>query len=390
MFTNQHHLRHLLRPDQYYSDEQYRTELRHLFRPAWHPLAAKQELARPGDFLTFDLLETPILLRNFDGQLRAFLNVCPHRHSRLTDKPRGNTERLRCQYHGWEYNADGHTGRIPDARAFRPWDRENSCLRQFRVDTCGDVVFVNLSDDGPSLREWLDPVWDIWQTHGGIYRYAATWEQDFPCNWKVVLENSLESYHIPQVHPKTFKEYSEESNSWHELTDRFTSYKTVPPYDLAGYMMDWITRRLGQPVTHEYWHRVLHPHITTNCLDVHRMTQCVFPTGPRTCRYRTILFTLRGSRRGPVSWMLYKVLRMLTRRIARQIIGEDGTIYEGVQKGMEASPHCGVIGTREERIYHFQEYVIRSCAGPRELPMASPSAETAVCPVSATTRGVCG
>ena len=55
MFTNQHHLRHLLRPDQYTSEAQYRLELRHLFRPAWHPLAVKSDLAKPGDFLTFDL-----------------------------------------------------------------------------------------------------------------------------------------------------------------------------------------------------------------------------------------------------------------------------------------------------------------------------------------------
>ena len=119
MFTHQHHLRHLLRPEHYTSEEQYCAELRHLFHPAWHPLAVKADLAKPGDFLTFDLLETPILIRNFDGELRAFLNVCPHRHSKLTEKPRGNAERLRCQYHGWEYNADGHTGKIPDAKAAR-------------------------------------------------------------------------------------------------------------------------------------------------------------------------------------------------------------------------------------------------------------------------------
>ena len=59
MFTNQHHLRHVLRPDQYTSTEQYQTELRRLFLPAWHPIATVGELARPGDFLTFDLLETP-------------------------------------------------------------------------------------------------------------------------------------------------------------------------------------------------------------------------------------------------------------------------------------------------------------------------------------------
>lgn len=369
MFTYQHHLRHLLRPEHYTSEEQYRAELRHLFLPVWHPLAAKAELARPGDFLTFDLLETPILLRNFDGQLRAFLNVCPHRHSKLTEKPRGNSERLRCQYHGWEFDADGRTGKIPDAKAFRPWDRENSCLRPFRVDTCGDLVFVNLSDNGVSLREWLGPVWDHWQGYSGAYRHSQTWEKDFPCNWKVVLENSLESYHIPEVHPKTFKEFPEDTNAWHELTETFTSFKTIPPSDFTGRMTDWIVRRLGRPVTHEYWHRVLHPHATGSSLDVFRMMQCVFPTGPTTCRYRCIFFTLRGTRRGPVAWGLYRFLRWLSTKIAHQVFEEDASIYSGVQKGVAASPHPGVLGTREERIYYFQKYVQNRTQGPTELPV---------------------
>lgn len=367
MFTHQQHLRHLLRPDQYYSEEQYRAELRHLFLPAWHPLAAVGDLARPGDFLTFDLLETPIILRNFGGQIRAFLNVCPHRHSRLTDKPRGNAETLKCQYHGWEYGADGHTGKIPDARAFRPWDRENACLKPFRVETCADLVFVNLSDNPVSLREWLGPLWEPWQDYGGAYRYAATWEKDFACNWKVVLENSLESYHIPQVHPKTFKDFSAHENSWHELAETWSSYKTFPPMDLAGRLSAWIVRRLGHPVRNEYWHRVRHPHTTGASLDVIKMMQCVFPTGPRTCRYRMIFFTLRGSRRGPLGWTFYRTLRWFSKKVAHQIVDEDATIYEGVQKGMEASPHRGVIGTREERIFYFQEYVNRLCGGPREL-----------------------
>src|SRR5207253_1712474 len=133
---------------------------------------------------------------------------------------------------GWEYNADGRTGKIPDAKAFRPWDRENSCLRRFRVDTCGELVFIALSDAAPSLSEWLAPVWAVWSTSfGGAYRHAATWEQEFPCNWKIVLENSLESYHIPQVHPTTFKNLPEEENAWHELEPRFTSFRTLPPRD---------------------------------------------------------------------------------------------------------------------------------------------------------------
>jgi len=361
MFTNQHHLRHVLAPDQYFSEEQYRAELRRLFHPAWHPVAALDEIPRSGDFLTLDLLETPILLRNFGGDIRAFRNVCPHRHSLLTDLARGHTDTLRCRYHGWEYDRDGRTGRIPDARAFRPWDREHSCLQPFRVATCGEIVFINLGGNGLTLREWLDPVWEPWQSFGGAYRHALTWERDFACNWKVVLENSLESYHIPQVHPTTFKDFPPEENAWHELTGRFSSFRTIPPRDFAGRAMDWLVCRLGQPVTGEYWHRVLHPHATGSSLDVFRMMQCVFPTGPRTCRYRCILFTLRGSRRGPLAWVCYKFVKGVSTMIARRVFDEDASIYRGVQRGLEASPHSGVIGTREERIHAFQECVNREC-----------------------------
>lgn len=372
MFTNQTHLRHLLRPHHYTSEEQYRAELRHLFLPAWHPLATVGELSRPGDFLTFDLLDTPILLRNFDGELRAFLNVCPHRHSRLTDRPRGNTERLRCQYHGWEFKKDGSTGQIPDARAFRPWDRENSCLRPFRVETCGELVFVNLSDTGVSLREWLGPLWDRWEPgFGGAFRYAMTWEQDFPCNWKVVLENSLESYHIPQVHPKTFKTYPDEPICWHELDPRFTTFRTAVPQDYVGRWQARLVRWLGEPVTGHYWHHARHPHVTFSSLDVHRMMMCVFPTGPTTCRYRSIVYTLRGRRRGPLSWAVGRFLRPIVVSVGKKVFGEDGSIYGAVQRGMAASPHAGVIGTREERIYEFQKYVLDNTRGATELPQVA-------------------
>jgi choline monooxygenase len=369
MFTHEHHLRHLLQPEHYTSEAQYRAELRHLFHPAWHPLAAKSQLARPGDFLTFHLLDTPILIRNFDGQLRAFRNVCSHRHSTLTDQPRGNSERLRCQYHGWEYDADGRTGKIPDAKAFRPWDRENSCLQRFHLDTCGDLVFINMSDNPVPLRERIGPLWDMWQSFDGrIYRHSATWETDFPCNWKVVLENSLESYHIPLVHPYTFKEFPEDTNVWHELNDRFTSYKTMAPREFATRMENLLTRIVGMPVTNEYFHRVLHPHATGSSLDSFRMMQCVFPTGPTTCRYRCIFFTLRGRRTNPLAWLAYWLLKTVATLVARRVVAEDGSIYAGVQRGIAASPHPGVIGVREERIHYFQKYVLDNCRGPSELP----------------------
>jgi phenylpropionate dioxygenase-like ring-hydroxylating dioxygenase large terminal subunit len=372
MFIHQNQLTHILRPDQYYSESQHRTEQRHLFQTAWHPLACMHDLAKPGDFLTCDVLDTPLLIRNFDGELRAFLNVCPHRHSRLTDLHKGNAERLRCQYHGWEFNKDGKTGQIPEARAFRPWDRENSCLRQFRLEMCGELVFVCFSDSTPSLRDWLGPLWDRWApSFGGPFRHAMTWEQDFACNWKVVLENSLESYHIPLIHPKTFGVFPEESNAWHELDPRFSTFKTIIPPDWVNRRQAWLVRRLDQPVTMEYWHHVRHPHITFSSLDVNRMLFSVFPISPTTCRYRCMIYTLHGYRRNPIAWALARLLRPIVKALGKRVFAEDARIYEAVQKGLMSSPHRGVIGTREERIHVFQEYVNQACQGANELPMAT-------------------
>jgi phenylpropionate dioxygenase-like ring-hydroxylating dioxygenase large terminal subunit len=362
MFVHQSQLRHLLRPEHYTTDDHYEAEREHLFRPAWHPIAVRPQVANPGDFITFNLLGTPVLLRNMDGELCAFLNVCPHRHARLTDQEKGCSPRLRCQYHGWEYDADGRTGKIPDAKAFRPWDRDNSCLRKFRVETWGDAVFVNLSDDGPDLREFLSPVPELWgRSFEPPFRFAATWYEDFPCNWKVVLENSLESYHIPEVHPKTFKEYPDETICSHVLDPRYTTFNTAIPNDWVTRRMNWLIRQLGEPVTNQYQHQNVHPHITFSRMDVYRLIQCVYPTGPRTCRYYNFMFSLWGRGRGPIRWALARFLQEIVVRTGKQVFREDASIFEAVQRGMESSPFPGVIGTREERIYVFQDYVQSKC-----------------------------
>jgi phenylpropionate dioxygenase-like ring-hydroxylating dioxygenase large terminal subunit len=371
MFINQTQLTHLLRPDQYFSEEQHRAELSALFRPAWHVIGTTHDLPKPGDFRTLELCEQPVLVRNMDGEIRAFLNVCPHRHCRITSRARGSMPQLRCQYHGWEFTKDGRTGRIPEAGAFRPFDRENACLRSFRVARCGELLFVGLAADGPSLQEFLSPLYADWATSfGGDFRFAGYWEEDFPCNWKVVLENSLESYHIPCIHQKTFGDYPPESSCAHVLDERYTTFRTRLEDHWVNRRQSWIVRRLGGEVTNYYEHQNIHPHLTYAGLDVNRMAFAVYPTSPTTCRYCVWIFTLRGRRRGPFAWLLARILQGIVRHVATQVLREDGGIYPAVQQGLQASPHRGVIGTREERVYVFQKYVIDRVSAPRvSLPV---------------------
>jgi hypothetical protein len=149
-----------------------------------------------------------------------------------------------------------------------------------------------------------------------------------------------------------------EEVAWHELEAEFTTFKTIVPNDWVNRQQANMVRLMGEQPTWEYWHYNRHPHLTVSTLDVNRLVMCVFPTGPTTCRYRSILFTLRGRKAGPLAWATYRVLRPIVVYVAKKVFGEDGRLYPAVQRGLEASPHRGVIGTREERIYYFQRFVL--------------------------------
>lgn len=362
MFVHQHQLRHVLAPEHYFDEDHHRTEVARLFLPGWHAVATKADLPRPGDFLTLDLLGRPLLVRNGGGALHAFLNVCAHRHCLLTHEPRGRDPRFRCQYHGWEYTADGRTARIPDAGCFRPFDRENARLKKFRLETRGELAFVSLADDGPGLGEQLgafDAAAAGWLAPP--FRQAWKWETCYDANWKVVAENSLESYHIPCLHAQSFGAMPEEEGCEHDLGERFTSFRTPEPDNRVGRIQAWIVRRLGRTPLRVYTHRHVHPNLIFISLDVFRMAQLILPVSPSVTRHVVWVYTLRGTRRGPFAWLLYRFLRWAVAKVARQILREDAPIFADLQRGLRASVHRGVLGTREERVWAFQDYVARTC-----------------------------
>lgn len=366
MFIHSNKLRHLLRPDQYYSEEQYRAELRHVFEPAWHLVATTKNLARPGDFVSLELLGRPVLIRNMDGELRAFLNVCPHRHSLLTSKTKGSSDQLRCQYHGWEFNAEGRTGRIPDAQSFRPFDRENACLQRFRVATCGPLVYVSFDPEGPTLPEFLGPLFEPWRaSFEPPYAPAMFAVRDFPCNWKVAVEIGLETYHSPCVHPKTFGPYPDAENCNHVLEDGYSTFSQRIKGDSTRFerAANGLIRWIGGPVRGTYSQHIVHPHLMWAEVDVGSLASCVLPLSPTTCRIHACAFTLRGNRGGLIAPVLTSLLRGFMLLGGQKIANEDASMYPIVQRGLTSSPHPGVISMREERIYALHQYLSRRCGG---------------------------
>jgi len=374
MFVHKSQLAYQLVPEDYFSPEQHRREVNRLMLPAWHLVGSRDDLPRDGDFITLEMFERPILIHNFGGDLKAFLNVCAHRHCRLTDLPSGRQAAPRCQYHGWEYGADGHTRRIPDAGCFRPFDREQAQLQSLRLEKCGDLLFVALTDDGPSLADFLGDCYPIIERlTTGPWRCIWRWQHDYPCNWKLPIENTVETYHLPCIHSKTFSGiYPSEEAQIHALEDRGSKlcYDLREDRGLAR-MQRWVVRRLGGTSTDVYTHYLIHPNFVLTTSDLYLHAHVYLPVTPTSSRAIVRMYGFGGSTRSLWRKALARLIAYNGRRVNRQIQLEDASIFAAQQRGTEVSSHAGCLGTREERIWAFQRY-IRDHAGSVAAPDVGP------------------
>ena len=193
--------------DAYWRDDVLASEIERVFKPSWLCVGFTQDLKNDRDFVTARLGPHSLVVQNFKGELRAFRNVCSHRFSRIQTEPCGNRP-LTCPYHGWTYNADGIPFGVPqNAKAFGLDDAEKArlALQAYALETVGHFVFVRMSADGPSLRDFLGDVHDHLAHVSAVCSHRVeSLTVDVAANWKLGVENGIEAYHHAMVHSDTF------------------------------------------------------------------------------------------------------------------------------------------------------------------------------------------
>lgn len=363
MFVSPSHIPQLLPKEAYLSQAQFDCEIEHLFMPAWHCIGTTRQLVREGDFFTRRLFGRPLLVCRLEGEPRVFLNVCAHRSSLLTSQARGCNPTLRCQYHGWEYDAQGHTRKIPDAPNFRPLAREMAALKRYRLGICGQLIFVSLADDGPSLEEFLGS--GNTTTTQNLFPPTSFFFADSvksDVNWKVACENGLESYHIECVHRKTLGTYPAEADCRHEFHDRFTIFESSgDPPSWHRTLREGLYRRIGHEPTRLYHHLHVYPNLFYTWDDAAASVQSFFPLAPNRVEIQFFSFIRQGPSSAAPWNFLMRVIGPLGCLFWRRVVGEDMRLLPKVQQGIEAAdaPTGGLLSRREERVAHFQAYIAR-------------------------------
>ncbi|HEV3485245.1 MAG TPA: SRPBCC family protein, partial [Vicinamibacterales bacterium] len=256
-------------PSRYYIDPAVLDhENRNVFARTWQLAGRLEQVREPGQYFTATIAGEPLLVvRGNDGVLRAMSNVCRHRAGPIA-KGEGKRPVLQCGYHGWTYSLDGRLAVTPEFDGAAGFDRASCVLPQFRVDVWNELVFVNLDPGSGPLTDFLGELLRDMPPHdytGFQLAHRKTWELD--CNWKVYVDNYLEGYHIPIVHPGLFREL--DYPSYRTDTKRNYSIQIAP------------TRRperiRGDDDVRYFW---IFPNLMLNVYADNFSTNLIVPLGP--------------------------------------------------------------------------------------------------------------
>ena len=211
-----------------YRDEAFfALEMERIYRRDWVAVCAEASLSAPGDYLAIDIGGEPVaLVRGSDARLRALSNVCRHRGTLLLEPGADHLEkdRIVCPYHAWSYSDTGAFRGAPYSRGVAI-DSGLHSLPSFRVETWMGVVFVCLSDETPPPQARLAeiaPHLAEFDMESFTVAGPLTAPEIWAANWKLVVENAMESYHLFQVHADTLEKvtptrgayYIEGSAAW--------------------------------------------------------------------------------------------------------------------------------------------------------------------------------
>jgi phenylpropionate dioxygenase-like ring-hydroxylating dioxygenase large terminal subunit len=184
----------------------FELEQRAIFRRSWQLVAVTGDLAAPGDYVTSYVGTTSVIvIRDNDGVIHTFANVCRHRGAEILAPGRGCTKSLQCPYHAWTYSLDGTLRGVPRGNVNSGFSAEGISLLELRTERLGGLVFATLDDDAEPLETvlgpWLERIAQEGITLPEELKTHSSFELPVHSNWKLNIENGFECYHCPTVHP---------------------------------------------------------------------------------------------------------------------------------------------------------------------------------------------
>ncbi len=343
-----------------------RLEIARILRPSWQIACHVNSVPLPGDYLAVDLgPDSLVVLRDRDGTVRAFHNICRHRGARLLDGGGRCPGPIVCPYHGWSYHTDGRLAAVPLRDTFPGLDRTQHGLAPVHVEILLGLVFVCVADvRPPSLTDTWGPLLDELLPYRieQMQPLGPIGLEDWDVDWKIAMDNYLESYHVPVGHPGLNRlavpDYEDQRGvpgvargiGW--LRETRSSRWSERAYQelLARTPID-----LPDPLRRSWRFYSALPNLGIDLYPEQVDFFQILPRGPGKCSIRYALFGHADERRE------IRVLRRLGARINAAVNAEDRWLCERVQRGLESPQYRpGPLSGLETWMFEFHDLLERA------------------------------
>ena len=347
-------------PSSWYFDQSvFQQETARLFHGTWQLVAKAADLPASNTYVTAELAGEPLLLtRDHTGTVRGFYNVCRHRAGPVAVGA-GQRRALQCAYHGWSYGLDGRLLSAREMDGTENFDPICFGLVPIRTAAWGPLIFVNLDADGPAFADDYGAVINEVAERGfdlGAMQPVERRDYVIECNWKVYVDNYLEGYHIPIVHPGLFQELDYERYEVETFRNYSKQFAPVRPAEGDA------ERRYGRYDTTPgdeaqalyYW---VFPNLMLNIYPDNISTNVILPLGiDRTLT----IFEWFATPNTPAEDM------EATIQFSDEIQQEDIGICEKVQRGLRSKSYDrGRFSARRENgVHHFHRLLAASLDDP--------------------------
>lgn len=328
-------------PARYYTDPRMPAlDARAVFAPSWQLVCHQSQLSGVGDHVVTAIAGLPLLVvRSDEASIRAFHNVCRHRAGPIASCDGRGATALRCRYHGWTYGLDGVLRAAPEMGRTPDFHLADVRLPEVRVQLWQGLVFV-ATGEAPPFAEFVEGI----DARLGPDRALAGFEfhhrasYDVACNWKVYVDNYLEGYHVPHIHPGLnsvldYRSYVTETARWYSF--QYSPLESGD--DLYG--------------SGEALYYFLYPNAMLNILPGRLQTNRVLPLGVDRCRVEFDFYYAPDGGAGA------QARRAKDIAFSDEVQDEDVTICQDVQRGLASGSYeAGRLNPlRENAVHHFHE-----------------------------------
>lgn len=228
----------LMPVEAYLSQDWFDLEQECLFAQCWQFAGLVEDVTEPGDYITVQAGLYPlVVVCGEDYRLRAFHNICRHRGTQLLRTAGKAQKVLTCPYHDWTYSINGQLQHIPEKETeFPNVDMTQLCLHPASVETWRGMVFVHPQPDAQSLMAWFIGVADGLGPHQPekLVEYTeGRLQHEINANWKLVVENYIDGYHLSHLHSETLYMYDHANQQTRFAGPHFLFYEPLTPDYLA-------------------------------------------------------------------------------------------------------------------------------------------------------------